>query len=297
MQKLTYYLFLLFINSFGRLPFGVVYGFGKGIKFLLKRVFGYRNKVIDQNLEITFPEKSDAEKAEIKDGFYDYLSRVVVEGLKQWKMSKEEILARCTIRNPEIFTPYVQQKKSIICVAAHYNNWEWAAPSTSLQLDHHIIGVYKALKNPHINERLLRLREISGIEFVDVKDTYKVIEKYEREGIPCMYVLLADQSPAYLDKSIWVDFFGHQTPTIKGPETLAKKYNFPILYGESVLVKKGYYELVFHKLCDDPQTVAPKEITQKFLNHVERQIRANPANWLWSHRRWKRIPEGVAVVE
>ncbi len=296
MQRLTYYLFLLLIHTFGRLPFPILYQVAKGIGWILYHIVGYRKKVIAQNLEICFPEKSEEERQRITKDFYIHLSGLTLESLKQWTMSKEEVLERCKIYNPEIFKPYFEKGQSLVCAAAHYSHWEWSAPSTAMQLDHHIIGIYKAIKNPYINERVLGLREKYGIEFVDTSEAYQVIEANEKAGNVCMYVLLSDQSPSYLDKSYWVDFFGHSTPCIKGPEKIAKQYNLPVLYGESRMVKKGFYELVFKTLSDHPQENPHKEITQMMMKEVERQIRHIPATWLWSHRRWKRLPEGVKKI-
>jgi KDO2-lipid IV(A) lauroyltransferase len=38
---------------------------------------------------------------------------------------------------------------------------------------------------------------------------------------------------------------------------------------------------------ENPKDTAPGDITKKYVRFIEDAIRANPDNWLWSHRRWK----------
>jgi KDO2-lipid IV(A) lauroyltransferase len=52
-------------------------------------------------------------------------------------------------------------------------------------------------------------------------------------------------------------------------------------------VKRGYYEVEFIPLFDNPKETREHEITQKHVEVLEKIIRAEPAYWLWSHRRWK----------
>ncbi len=52
-------------------------------------------------------------------------------------------------------------------------------------------------------------------------------------------------------------------------------------------VKRGYYETSFEIAEEHPQSVTEVELTRRFVNYLETNIRKYPDNWLWSHRRWK----------
>ena len=45
-------------------------------------------------------------------------------------------------------------------------------------------------------------------------------------------------------------------------------------------------------ISDKPRTLHWGEITEAHTKALEQEIRKNPSQWLWSHRRWKReVPE------
>ena len=63
-------------------------------------------------------------------------------------------------------------------------------------------------------------------------------------------------------------------------------------------VKRGYYELTFTLISDTPKEEANGDIITKSALLLEKEIKNNPAYWLWSHKRWKHKPyDGVKVNE
>jgi len=52
-------------------------------------------------------------------------------------------------------------------------------------------------------------------------------------------------------------------------------------------VRRGYYEVEFVNLCENPGDLNPGALTELHTRYLEEQIRQYPEYWLWSHRRWK----------
>ena len=100
-------------------------------------------------------------------------------------------------------------------------------------------------------------------------------------------MMVADQSPSNVKKSFWVNFLGKDTACLHGPEKYSKLYDLPVLYFNVHRIKRGYYEVELSHITDEPKSMPEGEITRLYMNHLEKYIRAYPANWLWSHRRWK----------
>ena len=82
-------------------------------------------------------------------------------------------------------------------------------------------------------------------------------------------------------------FLGIDVPMFTGAEELAKKLNFPVLFLKVHKVKRGYYTATFSTLADHPKEYLDYQITRKFFDALENQIREKPEYYLWSHKRWK----------
>jgi KDO2-lipid IV(A) lauroyltransferase len=82
-------------------------------------------------------------------------------------------------------------------------------------------------------------------------------------------------------------FLNQDTGVLFGTELMAKKYNYPVIYGRIMKVKRGYYTLEWEKVCEDPSKTEKGEITRDITTILEKDINADPQYWLWSHRRWK----------
>jgi len=98
---------------------------------------------------------------------------------------------------------------------------------------------------------------------------------------------MADQSPSILTNAIWIDFLGRDTPCIHGQEAYLKKNDLPIIFCDIQRVKRGYYNVTFSELIENPNEYERGEITTVFMKKVEEVVRKKPENWLWTHKRWK----------
>jgi len=286
---ITVFYFILFLISIvivAIIPWGLIYGYSNLMAKLLHNVLKYRVRVTRSNLRLAFPEKSDAELAVIEKQSYQNLADISVEALKGFTMRNSAIRERHKILNPELLDYYYNQKQSIIGVAGHLNNWEWGALSAGIQLKHHPVAIYKPLSNKLIDWFIKWNRSIRGTELVPTNQTFDTFQKYKHK--PCIYILVADQSPSNLSKAYWINFFNQDTACIHGPEKYAKMYNYPVIYIDIKRVKRGYYTVELSVLCDKPNELKDGELTAAYMHRLEQSIRENPESWLWTHRRWKR---------
>ena len=99
--------------------------------------------------------------------------------------------------------------------------------------------------------------------------------------------LVGDQNPGVPQKAYWSPFFGKMAPFVTGPEKGAKTNNAVVLMSNLYKVKRGHYAFELEVLTKDPHSMKEGAITRSFINFVEASVRRHPANYLWSHRRWK----------
>ena len=281
LTAITYF----FIMLLGILPFRVLYVFSDFVRFLLQHIFGYRKKVVVSNLRRCFPDLDNAEINKLTGDAYKNLMDVMVEGIKAFTMTKKQIVERHKILNPEILDILKDSKKNIIAAPCHYGNWEWGTMSSGLQFNNQIVGFYTPLSNPYLDKLIRKNRSRTGIYLTSTRNTTKTFD--EREDTKSIFIMAADQSPSKPDRAIWVNFLGQKTAFLHGIEKHARLRNIPVLFVDIQRVKRGYYTLELSFLSKNPKETNPGEITTKYAKTLEKIIRQNPGNWLWSHNRWK----------
>lgn len=288
MKKLgVYIVFYIILIPISLIPLWILYRIGSFISFILYRFIGYRKEVIERNLKKSFPSLDNNTIESITINFYKHLGDLLIEGLKMLTITRSNLLKRYKCINPQILDSYFKEGKSIILVSGHYNNWEYMVASLSLQFNHHAIGVGKRMSNKYFEKLMHNKRTRFGTEVCYADNTNKTIEKYNRENIPCAYMLLADQSPNDRNKCYWTEFLNQDTPVIYGPEYLAKKYNYPIFYYRVNKTKRGYYSFEIIPINDNPIQTNYGDITKAHIKLLEESINTQPPFWLWSHKRWK----------
>ena len=285
MKFITYILFRIFILIFWLIPFWALYLFSDGIYFLAYYVAGYRKKVVIDNIRRSFPEKNEKEIRKIVKGFYHFLCDILVESIKAFSMSEKEVIKRYTFENTSFLDELYKQGKSVICVAGHYNNWEWAGIGSGSQLKHLPVGFYKPLSNKKIDSVVQKTRVRGRSVLASIANTSAVFSK--DYGEPAIFYMVADQSPSSVRLAYWMRFLSQDTAVLHGPEKYARLYNYPVVFAHPTRIKRGYYKVNFSLLVEDPSKTQPGEITSIYMNTLEKVINENPQYYLWSHRRWK----------
>ncbi len=285
MEKIGYFLFRVVVGLFSIIPFSLLYFFSDGLFYLFYYVTKYRKKVVVQNLKNSFPEKSAAEIEQITKDFYRNFCDILLEGIKGLSMSKQELVKRYRITNPEFLNAYCDKNSSLIAVGSHFTNWEWGVLCSSLQVKHKTIGFYMPLSNKTIDTYIKESRAAWGMYLVSVRETLKGFES--NKETPCIYILLSDQSPSNKEKAVWLNFMNQNTAFLHGAEKYAQLCNYPVVFIDIKRVKRGFYEVEFSLLSENPLETKPTEITKLFAKKLEKTILYKPAHWLWSHRRWK----------
>jgi Kdo2-lipid IVA lauroyltransferase/acyltransferase len=277
--------FFFFVFLTGILPFPIIYLLSDFLGWFLGVVFKYRTQVIYDNLSRSSIPVDEKEKKILIKKIYQNLADVLLEGIKSFTITKKQVLKRHKVLNPEITHPFFADQKSIIVVTGHIANWEWGSLSAGLQTPYHIVGFYKSLKNKYLDKFLRRSRARFGTTLAPTGETSLTFEKFKNR--PTLYLMAADQNPWKLHSAFWIDFLGRKTAFLHGPEKHAKNNNYPVLFADIRRVRRGYYEISLSSLTDDPATHRDGEITELFAQKLESVIREEPANWLWTHKRWK----------
>ncbi|GAB7088319.1 lysophospholipid acyltransferase family protein [Marinifilum fragile] len=286
MTKIFSYIAYGFIKLLSYLPLPVLYIFSDIIFFIVYHVVGYRKQVVHTNLKNAFPEKSDKEIKKIGKEFFSHFCDSFIETIKLWTISEKEIKKRCKFLQPDFFDQYKESGKSVMAILGHYGNWEWMTSFPAWK-DVNLLPIYKPLHNKVFDKLYIQLRERFGAKTLPKDDTLRTMLRYRSEKEFTVTVFLGDQTPNKNSIHYWTKFLNQDTPILQGTERIAKKLDQAVVFCSMQKVKRGYYEVDFIQLFDNPKETEDNEITEKHTRVLEEIIQKNPAYWLWSHKRWK----------
>jgi KDO2-lipid IV(A) lauroyltransferase len=254
---------------------------------MLRHVVKYRKKVIRDNLQLVFPQKSKDEISVIMKQYYRHLSDLFVEIMYSLYIPERVLVKRIRFVNPELLNRYYTEGRHIVAVTGHYANWEWGY-GFPIYCHHKLMEVYKRLNNK-ISDRLFRdIRSRFGGIPVEMSNMKSIIAELKKH--PTLVYLVADQTPAGHEQ-LWyyTSFLGVSgTPVFMGPEKMAQKFDAVFIFVNMQKVKRGHYRIEFIPLSEHSKDTSTYELTDKYLRTMEKFIYEKPEYWMWSHRRWKR---------
>lgn len=265
----------------GSLRLGFLYGLSSVLYFIFKYLVKYRKKVILSNLQNSFPDWSPEQINTTVNTYYRYLSDLIVESIHLQNVSSNSLLQRVTFDHPEVLEAFEKPGSKVIIMMGHAGNWEWAGLATAARFNFQMMPVYRKIKDQALDDFMIRLRgRFNAIPTAD-KVLFEAINGMEHAHA---IALLADQTPP-ADKGIWMNFLNQDTPFYRGAEILFHKKGYDVIFAHVFLKKRGYYNI--HLQPYQAKSGEVGELTASFALFLEEQIKKQPANWLWSHKRWK----------
>ncbi|MBN1415901.1 MAG: lysophospholipid acyltransferase family protein [Bacteroidales bacterium] len=294
MNGFIYYILLSFVWLVSRLPFFILYRISDLIFLIAFYVFPYRKKIVYKNLRNAFPEKHASEINRIAKEFYRYFCDFLVESVKPYSLSLQELDDRFRFTNPEVMYEFHNKERDYAVISGHYGNWEFNA-NQSLMAKRDGIVVYRPLKNKNMDRLFKRLRIRPGGVMTPMKNVFRVAMEYRNHKKPFFIWFIADQRPPR-NNAFWTTFMNQPTSFFNGVEKISRKLDLAILFMQVTRIKRGYYEVTLKKLFDSAAWLPENAITLAFVKELEDEIKKAPQYWLWSHNRWKHKPDDSTVV-
>jgi KDO2-lipid IV(A) lauroyltransferase len=256
---------------------------GQVLFFLAYRIFRYRYLVIAQNISRSFPEKSYHDVEQLIKAYYQHLATMIVEITRFFSIQSHQQLKHVTFPNLELLDHYYTQNKNVIVLLGHYGNWEYLNV-LPMKLKYEVNAIYKPLTNLIAEKFAQRVRARFGMRLIPSSQALRQLLKAQEK--PQLSLFIADQYPGKNTKCV-LPFLNQTTMMFNGAEKLARATNAVVVYADIVPLKANYWEISFSLITESAAQTSDDEITAAFCNKLEETIAAQPAYWLWSHRRWK----------
>ena len=274
----------IWIRVFSRIPLALWYPFSRFMAFLAWRVIPYRRHVVEGNLTKSFPEWDAATREQVIRDYYRGFADVFVEVVHSLRISPGELARRVTLKNDQAVREEFARGKPVIVLAAHQCNWEWLLLGLS-QLGVPVDAAYKPLMDSWAETEMRKLRSVFGARMIPAQELLGDIIR--QRGSPRTIAILADQEPKAPERKHWVKFLNRDSAFFIGPEEIARATRCPAFFAKLRRTARGHYEVDFARIAAAGEQLPSGEFTTRYARMVEEQIRAAPADWPWSHKRWK----------
>lgn len=281
----------------GMLPRSVAVFLGIAISGLGFRLLGGLRRTALKNLEIAFPEKSEAERLTIARGTFENLGRVLGEASQLPKSSVEDIAAITEFKFDDEINDLYQRvnedKQGVLIVTAHMGNWELFVLAFAA-LHEPISYLARPIDNARIEEMVTAFRTRFGNRPINKAGSAMTAIAHLREG--GILGILADVN-AHPKEGVFVPFFGVDACTPSGPAMIALRSGAVILPAVCVWDKdERKFRFVRGRLISPADTGDRKAdiitTTAEYTAELENIIRQYPGQWMWIHKRWKTRPKG-----
>jgi KDO2-lipid IV(A) lauroyltransferase len=280
------------------LPHRLALKLGGHLGELLFLCWRSRRKIAIENLKAAVSRKaltiSSTPEDVIKENFRN-LGRSFVEVVKVYYGLGDHIIRGVKIRGAENFLRASKKGMGTLVISGHCGNWELNALAAAENLAKvHVVA--RPIDNPYLNRLIERTRRKYGNRVIYKEGALKKIlfALSKNETV----VILMDQS-VVISEGVKADFLGKKDYTIKTPALIAVKTGSPVLpvfirrSGDGHIIEIGE-ELILDRSDGGEKTVYAN--TVKMSQSIEEYIKQNPAEWLWIHRRWKRISDPASVA-
>ena len=286
MNLLVYIIAYPFIWLISRLNFSTIYLISDFLYYVLYYVFSYRKSVVRENLKLAFPEMSKKERLEIEKNNFRNLTDIFLETFKSINVKEEELKKRFIFKNTEVLERIYNNKQDVIVMCSHYGCWEWVFGVRNIT-NFKINAIYKQLSNKYFDKLTKSRRSQYGANMIKTKDTFREISRKSELKELNWYGFASDQSPKKSKAVYWNNFLNNWVPIHIGAEVIAKKYNMAIVFMDVQKIKRGYYEVSFVTITEEPKKFSDFEITERFIELLEKQIINKPEYYTWTHKRFK----------
>lgn len=275
------------------LPLPVLGRIGDAVGSLLFLGMRNRRHITLTNLRLCLPEYSDADRVAIARAHFQAYARSVLERAILW-WAPESRLRRLIRVEPSVPTTLAGQQPTIF-LCPHFVCLETAG--VAITMEGPACSIYSRQRNRVFDEALRRgrLRFTPDESNLMARDAgIKPIMRAMRNKRP--FLMLPDMDFGRKE-SVFVPFFGIPAATLTAPARLAAATDGQVIPVVTRLLPdyRGW-EVRFYPPWEDYPGEDIEAATRRMNAFIEDRIRESPAEYFWSHKRFKTRPEGMPSV-
>ena len=241
------------------------------------------SKKILHNLEECNIGNNDHDRTVIVSEMWGNYGRILAEYpfIKHFRNSN--LSKYITLEGKDILDEIIREKKSVVFISAHFNNFELMALCLE-QAGIDLAAIYRPLNNFFLNNTMENIRKkyICRNQIKKGKSGSREILKFIKQNFSI--ALMIDQR---VSEGVKSNFFNRLALTTSIPAQIIKKYELEIVPVYIERKNKIYFNMSIDKPIKFNNKSEIIDITNRLNNVIEKRILSNPSQWIWTHNRWK----------
>ena len=275
------------------LPLPMLAALGQGLGNVLHALACSRRRIALRNVALCFPELPAAQRAALVREHFRWLGRSILERGLLFYAPIERLKRLIHVEGDVLLAE--RSDRAVMWLVPHFMALDVAGAATQLFQRRWVGSIYQQQSNAVMDAaiRAGRLRFGNG-ELFARSDSAKPLIRSIKKGHA--FFNLPDMDFGARDAA-FVPFFGVPAATLLAPSRMARALNMvvqPVL-AEMLPGGQGYRVRFLPAWTDFPTDDAPAD-TAAMNRWIESEIRRNPAQYLWVHKRFKTRPAGEAPL-
>lgn len=271
------------------LPLPVLAALGRGLGRVLYRLARSRRRIALRNLELCFPQMPAAQREALAREHFQWLARSLLERSLLWYASEARLRRLIQVEGDVSFAD--RSERPVMFLVPHFMALDVAGVAEQLHVQRRVASIYQTQSDKVFDGVVRRGRMRFGrAELFSRKESARPLMRCIKQGHA--FFNLPDMDFGRKD-SAFVPFFGVPASTLLAPSRMARALGMVVqpIVGEILPGGQGYRVRFLEPWQHFPTEDA--EADALAMNRwIESEIRRNPAQYLWVHKRFKTRPAG-----
>ena len=262
-------------------------GLGRRLGRLGLRLVPRRVRIAQINLELCFPELGAEARADLLRRHYESLGMGLMDMAFAWWASDERIDEWVSVHGQDNLDPAFRRGKGVIFLTAHFTSIELSGRALVRLAP--VLPMYRRNENPYL-EHLVKYQRERHVEGTIPRDDVRRMVRTLKAN---KGVWFAPDQNFGQKGSVFSPLFGIPAATHTATSRFAAMTGAAVV--PFVLFRREDrpgYDLHIEPALEDFPSGDVQRDTDRINALIEGWIRRAPAQYLWSHRRFKDLPGG-----
>lgn len=267
-------------------PRSLQHGVGVLIGSVLYLLARRRRGIVATNLSLCFPELEPEERVRLARSTFHETGIGLIDTAVAWWASSERIRKRIEVRGLDRLERARAGGRGILLLGPHMTTIDFAGRALALDAESDV--VYRKQKNPAW-DRIIRGNRERWIRNVIERSDVHAIRASLLAGHVLWYLPDQDYGAKH---SVFAPFFGVPAATVTATARLARIGRALVVPAAHWREPDGRCVVEIGEPLEGFPSRDPVADATRVNAFVEEVVRAHPAQYLWSHRRFKTRPPG-----